>query len=75
MEEVERIDGLLDEYRAALASVRPRMEADALNREYGRAVESLRYDPDAPKQTECRHEDVMQAAQEIMRRFQKSTPP
>lgn len=78
LEEVERIDGLLEEYRAVLAGVRPRMEAEDLNRDYSRTIERLRFDPDAiPLQQQWNNEDVMAAAERIMKGIQwrKAEPP
>ena len=65
---MERIDGLIDEYEAVLAAIRPRQDADVLNRDYGRTIESLRYDPDtAPAPSQWRREDVQRAAEQIMK--------
>ena len=65
---MERIDGLLGEYRDVLAAIRPRQEADVLNRDYGKVIESLRYDPDtAPAPSQWRREDVQRAAEQIMK--------
>lgn len=80
LEEMERIDGLLAEYDAVTVAMRTNMamaDAERLNREYGRALERLRYDPDAVPASAWKHEDVMRAAAEIMKRFRgrKSTPP
>ena len=77
LEELERIDGLLAEYDAVTAAVRPRMDADALNQDYGRAIERLRYDPDAVRIRDFRQEDLDQAVRGIMQGIQwrKTDPP
>lgn len=74
LEEMERIDGLVEQYDAALAAVRPRMEADELNRDFQSVVARLRYDPDAVPVSQWRREDVMHAAGEIMKRFRSHKP-
>ena len=74
---MERIDGLLAEYDAVTAAVRPRMDADALNQDYGRTIERLRYDPDAVRIRDFRQEDLDQAVRGIMQGIQwrKTDPP
>ena len=66
LEEVERIDRLIAEYEAVTAAVRPRMEAEALNRDYSKTIERLRYDPDAIR-PQFTSSDVVSAVERIMK--------
>lgn len=77
---MERIDRVVEEYEAVLAAVRVRMDADALNRDMGKAIQALRYDPRDVKPSEWRQEDLDAAASDIMQRFtskqsSKKPPP
>lgn len=76
LQEVERIDGLLAEYEAVTAAVRPRMEADALNRDMSKVVDRLRYDPDAAPMV-FSSSDVVAAVERIMKgtQWRKTEPP
>lgn len=66
LEEVERIDRLLAEYEAVTAAIRPRMEADALNRDMSKAIDRLRFDPDVVR-PQFTSSDVVSAVERIMK--------
>lgn len=74
---MERIDGLLEEFRDVRAGIRPRMEAADLNRDYSDVVARLRYDPDAIPLSAYPQEALDEAARAIMARitWRKVDPP
>lgn len=73
LEEVERIDNLVRDYDAALAAMRPRMEADSLNRDFSDVIARLRYNPDETW-VKWRQEDMDAAVGAILAKKFRRTP-